>query len=289
MPQVINLKSSDKDYPELLNKIYDPPKELFVKGDVRVLCGKCIAVVGTRSATSYGKQIARRFSSELARSGFTIVSGLAEGIDTEAHAGALEAKGKTIAVFGCGIDKIFPAENVALAEEIQKNGALVSEYKPGTPAAQWTFPRRNRIISGLSLGVVMVEGHYDSGAMITAKLALDEGREVFAVPGNVELDQTKGPHWLIKQGAKLAESVDDILEEFGMKSGNVLNRKNGIDLSGLNADEAKVASVISGQSMHIDEISLKCGMGTAETLCVLSMLEIKGLVKQSPGKYFIIS
>lgn len=212
MSQIKIIKSSDKEYPELLKKIYDPPGELYAKGDTTLLNSKCLAIVGTRRATDYGLRTARRFAYELAQCGFTIVSGLAEGIDTEAHIGTLEAGGKTIAVFGCGIDQIFPAANKGLANDIEKSGALISEYGPGTPTAKWTFPRRNRIISGLSLGVVMVEGNYESGAMITAKLALDEGREVFAVPGNIEIDQTKGPHWLIKQGAKMAESVDDILE-----------------------------------------------------------------------------
>jgi DNA processing protein len=287
MSQINILRSTDKEFPELLKKIYDPPNELYVKGDLSSLSGKCLAIVGTRKATEYGKRIARELAKGLAQCGLTIVSGLAEGIDTEAHKGALEAGGKTVAVFGCGIDRVFPVENTKLAEEIEKNGALVSEYGPGTYAAKWTFPRRNRIISGLSLGVVMVEGHWDSGAMITAKLALDEGREVFAVPGNVEIDQTKGPHWLIKQGAKLVENVDDILQEFDLErvGGGEAKEERNCQLS---IEEIKIMSCLTKEPKHIDEISAQGNISAHEALGTLSILEIKGQVKQLPGKYFII-
>lgn len=288
MSQINVIKITDKEYPELLKKIYDPPDELYIKGDVSALNGKCLAIVGTRTATEYGKGISRKFAKELSRCGITIVSGLAEGIDTEAHKGALEAGGKTIAVFGCGIDQVFPASNIKLAEEIEKSGTLVSEYKPGTPTAKWTFPRRNRIISGLSLGVVMVEGHYDSGAMITAKLALDEGREVFAVPGSVEIDQTKGPHWLIKQGAKMAENIDDILEELDIEHVAREEPSKKPDYSGLSKEEARTISCLTKEPKHIDVISAESELETHEALGVLSMLEIKGMVKQLPGKYFIV-
>jgi len=288
MPQINIIKVADKEYPELLKKIYDPPQELYVKGDASALSEKCLAIVGTRTATEYGKAIARKYAKELSQYGFTIVSGLAEGIDTEAHKGALEGGGRTIAVFGCGIDQIFPASNINLAGDIEKVGALVSEYKPGTPAAKWTFPRRNRIISGLSLGVIMVEGHYDSGAMITAKLALDEGREVFAVPGNVEIEQTKGPHWLIKQGAKLAESIDDILEEFNIKRVEGSGKEKEIDRSQLSSDEVKVISCLTKEPKHVDRISAESGASSHETLGILSVLEIKGMARQLPGKYFVI-
>ena len=288
MSELKVIKSSDDRYPELLRKIYDPPEELYIKGDVDALSTKCIAIVGTRRPTQYGLSISKKLGEDLARSGFTIVSGLAEGIDTQAHKGALDAGGKTIAVFGCGIDQIFPAENISLAEDIEKNGALVSEYGPGTSAAKWTFPRRNRIISGLSAGVIVVEGGYESGAMITAKLALDEGREVFAVPGNVELEQSKGPHWLIKQGAKLVESVDDILEEFNMKRVTDGEPTKRIDHSQLSLDESSVIRILSKEPLHIDEISAKSGMDAAKALGILSVLEIKDLIKQMPGKYFVI-
>jgi len=288
MPQIRTIKITDNGYPELLKKIYDPPQELFIKGNEDALNNKCIAIVGTRAATEYGKNIARKFARELSQCGITIISGLAEGIDTEAHRGAIEGGGKTVAVFGCGIDRIFPAGNTELAEEIMKRGALISEYGPGTFAAKWTFPRRNRIISGLSLGVVIVEGGYESGAMITAKLALDEGREVFAVPGNIELEQTKGPHWLIKQGAKLTESIDDIIEEFDMKRVAGSSDKKKIDHSQLSSDEVRMISCLTREPQHVDRLSKECGLGPHETLGILSLLEIKGLAKQLPGKYFVI-
>ncbi len=289
------LKITDKEYPELLKKIHDPPKVLYSRGDASFLNSRCIAVVGTRTATAYGREVARRLSHDLSKCGFTIVSGLASGIDTEAHKGALAADGATIAVFGCGIDMVLPRENTELAEEIEKKGALVSEYEPGTPPAKWTFPRRNRIISGLSVGVVMVEGHWDSGAMITAKLALDEGREVFAVPGKVDIDQTKGPHWLIKQGAKLVENVDDILEEFNMERASdgeaaclPVGMAKHADHSQLSIEEGKIISCLTKEPKHIDEISAQSKLSSQEALGMLSILEIKGLVKQLPGKYFII-
>jgi DNA processing protein len=285
-PQV--LKLSENNYPDLLKKIYDPPKELYVRGDANILNSRCIAMVGTRIATNYGKGAAKRLAYDLSKNGFTIVSGLASGIDTEAHKGALDAGGKTIAVFGCGIDQIIPSENKKLAEKIENSGALISEYGPGIPAAKWTFPRRNRIIAGLSVGTVMIEGHWESGAMITAKLALEEGREVFAVPGNIEIDQTKGPHWLIKQGAKLVENVDDILEEFNMKRLSEGEKTRKVDHSQLSLDEIKVVSVLDGEPKHIDEISSISKLSAHEALGLLSMLEIKGAVKQLPGKYFII-
>ena len=287
MSQFNIIKISDKEYPELLKKIYDPPEELYIKGDPSSLNGKCIAIVGTRKATDYGKRIARELAKGLAQNGFTIVSGLAEGIDTEAHLGALEAGGKTVAVFGCGIDIVFPSSNSRLADEIEKHGALISEYGPGISGAKWTFPKRNRIISGLSLGVVMVEGHYESGAMITAKLALDEGREVFAVPGNVEIEQTKGSHWLIKQGAKLIENVDDILEEFDMERVGESKPKENRDCQ-LSIEEMKIIAGLTKEPKHIDEISIQSGIPAHEALGTLSMLEIKGQIKQLPGKYFII-
>ena len=288
MSQINIIRIADKEYPELLKKIYDPPEELYVRGDVSALNGKCLAIVGTRTATEYGKAIARKYAKELSQYGFTIVSGLAEGIDTEAHKGALEGGGKTVAVFGCGIDQIFPASNIKLAGDIEENGILISEYKPGTPAAKWTFPRRNRIISGMSLGVIMVEGHYDSGAMITAKLALDEGREVFAVPGNDEIEQTKGPHWLIKQGAKLAESIDDILEEFNIKRIEGSGKVKEIDHSQLSSDQVKVISCLTKEPKHVDRISAESGTSSHETLGILAVFEIKGMARQLPGKYFVI-
>jgi DNA processing protein len=285
---ITTLSQADPAYPNLLNKIYDPPKILYCRGNVDLLNSRAIAIVGTRTATLYGKETAKKLAYDLARNGFTIVSGLADGIDTEAHLGALEANGKTIAVFGCGIDRIFPSSNEELAKQIELSGLLVSEYPEEHPGAKWTFPRRNRIIAGLSLGVIVVEGHYDSGAMITAKLALEEGREVFAVPGNVEMEQSKGPHWLIKQGAKLVETSDDVLEEFNIEkiTSNIISKRP--DHSQLSLEESKVVGLFNIETLHIDDITLKSGMPAAQILGMLSMLEIKGIIKQMPGKYFAI-
>ncbi len=285
------LPLEDEDYPELLKNIYDPPPILYVKGQKLDKSDKMIAIVGTRRASRYGREIAQKLAFELASLGFTIVSGLASGIDTFAHRGALEAKGKTIAVFGCGVDIIFPAENRRLAREIEASGSLVSEFPLGTGTEKGHFPRRNRIISGLSMGVIVVEGHYDSGAMITAKAALDQGREVFAVPGNVDLDQSKGPHWLIKQGAKLVESVEDVLEEFNMVMPKGARSKaqgpRPEDLN-LSADERRIVSVLSLEPKHIDAVSVETKLSIPQVSSLLLMLEVKKIVRQLPGKMFVL-
>jgi DNA processing protein len=212
---------------------------------------------------------------------------MASGIDTLAHRGALEAEGRTVAVFGCGVDVVYPSENKGLAKSIEENGSLVSEFPLGTGTEKGHFPRRNRIISGLSMGVIVVEGHYDSGAMITAKAALDQGREVFAVPGNVELDQSKGPHWLIKQGAKLVESVEDVLEEFNMVMPKRIENENR-DYSNLPAEEQKIISVLSLEPKHIDNISVETKLSIPQVSSLLMMLEVKKLVRQLPGKMFVL-
>lgn len=283
---------ADDRYPELLKNIYDPPPILYSRGLDLEPAAKAIAIVGTRRASLYGKETARRLAFELAGRGFTIVSGLALGIDTEAHKGALEAGGKTVAVFGTGVDKVYPASNRQLAKEIEASGSLVSEFPLGTWTEKGHFPRRNRIISGLSLGTIVVEGHYDSGAMITAKQALDQGREVFAVPGQVGLDQSKGPHWLIKQGAKLIESVDDVLEEFNMigeDSRKQTAERRAQELSELSEEERGIVAVLSHEAKNIDVISAESGLPVAQTLGLLMMLEVKRIVRQQPGKMFVLS
>lgn len=282
----------DEDYPEALKNIHDPPAVIYIKGQLLSADKKAIAVVGTRVPTPYGLRIAQRLASELAQLGITVISGLALGIDAAAHEGALEAKGRTLAVLGSAVDEIFPKQNQKLAERIIENGALVSEFVLGTKPDHWTFPQRNRIISGLSLGTIVIEGGYKSGAMITAKLALDQGREVFAVPGNVELEQSKGPHWLIKQGAKLTESIDDVLEELSAvlqiaRTSNV-KPQTSKDLSDLSADEIKIINLLSKEPKHIDELSRLSGLAIARIATPLLSLEIKRLIKALPGKYFIL-
>lgn len=286
----------DDQYPQLLKNIYDPPPVLYVKGAGLKPDLKALAIVGTRKASCYGKEIAKKLAFELSSLGITIVSGMALGIDTAAHEGALEAKGKTIAVFGCGVDVIYPPSNRELAKEIEKSGTLVSEFPLGTGTEKGHFPRRNRIIAGLSLGTIVVEGHCDSGAMITAKCALDEGREVFAVPGNVSMDQSKGPHWLIKQGAKLVESVEDVLEELNSKlpTSNFKTNPNfqapmaKRDYSNLSPEEQKIVKVLSLEPKYIDNISVETGLSIPQVSSLLMMLEVKKIVRQMAVKMFVL-
>jgi DNA processing protein len=286
------LTLENDEYPVNLINIYDPPPVIYVKGQLPKIQEKSVAIVGTRKASRYGNETARKLAYELATLGFTIVSGMASGIDTAAHKGALEAGGKTLAVFGCGVDVIFPSENRNLSEQIKNSGALISEFPMGAKPDKGSFPRRNRVISGLSLGVIVVEGHYDSGAMITAKYAVDQGREVFAVPGNVELDQSKGPHWLIKNGAKLVESVDDVLEEFNMvKPGprpEAIGQRQK-DYSNLSEEEQEIVKVLSLEPKYIDSVSQESGLSTPQVSSLLMMLEVKKIIRQLPGKMFILN
>ncbi|HTY13664.1 MAG TPA: DNA-processing protein DprA [Candidatus Omnitrophota bacterium] len=290
----ISVLSEDSErYPELLKQIHDPPIVLYVRGELMPSDINAVSIVGTRVPTPFGLEVARRFARELASLGVTVVSGLAFGIDAAAHKGSLEVKGRTIAVLGSGVDNITPVGNIEVGMEIlDGGGAIVSEYPLGTTPGAWSFPRRNRIISGLSRGVIVIEGSYKSGAMITAKLALEQGREVFAVPGNIDSEMSRGPHWLIKQGARLTESIDDVLDELA----TVLNIKRaaarteryegkGIEL---NEEEKKVFSVMDARARYIDEIVERSGMEVQAVSSVLLTLEIKGLVKPLPGKYFVV-
>ncbi|OGB89185.1 DNA protecting protein DprA [candidate division WOR-1 bacterium RIFCSPHIGHO2_01_FULL_53_15] len=286
------LTLADKNYPKNLKNIYDPPPVLYVKGDLLPSDGRSLAIVGTRRASRYGLETAKKFAGELAALGMTIVSGLASGIDTAAHQGALEANGRTIAVFGCGVDVIYPPHNKEMSREIESRGALVSEFPMGARGEKGNFPRRNRIISGLSLGVIVVEGHYDSGAMITAKAALEQGREVFAVPGNVGLEQSKGPHWLIKQGAKLVETVEDVLEELNIQlqtSNFKTTNKSQTPKTrpaNLTPEEAKIYDALTDESKHLDSVAAEAGLPVHQASSLLMMLEIKKAVRQLPGKYY---
>lgn len=282
-------------YPKVLKNIYDPPPVLYVKGKELDPNEKSLAIVGTRRASRYGREIAKKLAYELSSLGITIVSGMALGIDTLAHQGAIEGGGKTVAVFGCGVDKVYPPSNRELAKQIESAGSLVSEFPLGTGTEKGHFPRRNRIIAGLSVGTIVVEGHYDSGAMITAKNALEEGREVFAVPGDIALDQSKGPHWLIKQGAKLVESVQDIIEELPIVIGKQIpdsklkkNRKER-DYSNLLPEEQKIVKALSLEPKYIDTISVETGLPTPQVSSLLMMLEVKKIVRQLPGKMYVLS
>lgn len=278
----------DKEYPDLLKKIYDPPMILYVKGEFTVKDDFPIAIVGTRQPTTYGKIQADKFSSELASQGITIASGLARGIDSVAHEAALKTNGRTIAVLGCGINVIYPPENKKLYDKIPNSGLLISEFPLGTKPDAQNFPSRNRIISGLSLGCIVVESGVLGGALQTAEFALDQGREVFAIPGNLGVKQAEGSNTLIQQGgAKLVRNPEDILVELELKLKPVIGKsipKPNVDI---NLFEQKILTVLEDKEMQIDNIATQTGLSTSDCLVNLLTLEFKGLVKQLPGKMFI--
>ena len=283
------LTLDDEKYPPRLKEIYDPPVVLYVRGEIIPGDEKAIAIVGTRRPSFYGRMITEDLSKKLAMRDFTIVSGLARGIDSAAHRGALAVKGRTIAVLGCGIDKVYPPENARLMKEVMSSGAVISEFPFGTKPDRGNFPRRNRIISGLSLGVIVVEAAKRSGSLITASCALEQGREVFAVPGKVDSPTSYGTHSLIKEGAKLVQDVDDIIEELGMQMEDSLcekETKGGVchELAG---DERKVYELLSSDPCHVDVICNRADMPASKVSSILMMLEVKGLVEQLPGKQFV--
>ena len=252
-----------------------------------------MAIVGSRRCTFYGREVASRLAADLASAGFTVVSGMALGIDTAAHEGALEAGGRTIAVLGCSVERSYPAANRDLMEQIINSGAVISEFSLDTPPLPQHFPRRNRIISGLALGTVVVEASQKSGALITAFYALDQNREVFAVPGNVGSPYSRGCHRLIKEGARLVETAEDIIEELGISAAGgsaaaeaaASAKEQKIDA--LEDAERRLLELIPYHPLHIDEIVRLSGADAARAGAYLISLELKGLVRQLPGKYFI--
>jgi len=268
----------DPDYPARLKEIYDYPPVLYVRGSLLSEDEWCLAVVGTRRATVYGRQVTEEIVADLARSRITIVSGLAKGIDSVAHSSALDAGGRTIAIFACGLDTVYPAENANLARRIMQQGALVSEYPLGTrPRAEY-FPRRNRIMSGLSLGVLVVEAGEASGAMITARLALEQNREVFAIPGSILSPASKGTNHLIQDGAKLVSHYSDILEELNLTA--VARQVELKEVLPASETESLLLKQLSAEPTHIDEVCRSSGLPTATVSSTLAMMELKGLVKQ---------
>jgi DNA processing protein len=283
----------DEEYPSRLKEIYDPPVVLYVKGEISQNDGKAIAVVGTRRPSFYGRMITEDLSKKLAMRGFTIVSGMARGVDSAAHRGALAVKGRTIAVLGCGVDVVYPPENAKLMKEIAVSGAVISEFPFGMKPDRGNFPRRNRIISGLSLGVIVVEAAKSSGSLITANFALEQGREVFAVPGKIDSPKSYGTHLLIKEGAKLVQDVDDIVEELGMQAGDSsagkeLKKQDTVGISPeLAGDEKKIFELLTTDPCQIDIICARLNMPANKVSSVLMMLEVKGCVKQLPGKQFV--
>lgn len=279
----------DKDYPELLKRIYDPPAFLFVLGRFEPDDRYALAVVGTRTPSLYGQKVTETFSSELSLQGVSIVSGLARGVDTLAHSATLKSGGRTLAVLGSGLDIPYPPENKKLLQTIAARGVVVSEFPMGTKPDAPNFPRRNRIISGLSLGTIVIESREDGGAMITASTALDQDREVFAVPGSVLEKRSAGPHRLIREGrAMLVSSTDDIVEELRTKLRPILKESRGPEtVIELTLFERKIVDALQSDPIHIDAISEVTGLSISDALVTLLGLEFKGLVKQLPGKFFV--
>jgi DNA processing protein len=277
----------DEAYPALLRQIPDPPPLLYVRGQPPPGDQWLIAIVGTRKATGYGRYAARKLAKELSSLGVGIVSGMARGIDTEAHLGALEVGGFTVAVLGCGIDVIYPPENASLYARIAERGLILSEFPPGTPPKPGHFPVRNRLISGISRGVVVVEAGHKSGALITADLALEQGREVFAVPGPINSSYSRGTNWLIKQGAKLVETAYDILEEYGLVLPTATTDQGCPGEVG--PEDEKILRLLSGGPVAFDDLVRITGYNTVELAQRLSVLEVKGLVRQLPGNQYVIS
>ncbi|RKD34423.1 DNA-processing protein DprA [Thermohalobacter berrensis] len=281
---------NDINYPDRLKEIYNPPKVLYVKGSLKVNDKLAIAIVGSRKATPYGKWASEKFAKELAKMDVTIISGMAVGIDTKAHEGALKANGRTIAVLGSGVDVIYPKSNKVLYDKIQENGAIISEYFPGTKPFPGNFPKRNRIISGLAIGIVIIEASEKSGSLITANHALEQGKEVFALPGNINSIYSRGTNLLIKDGAKVLTEVEDIFDEIKQlkeKSKKIKNQK--INLDNLSEDEAKIVKCIYEYPMHCDKISYHTGIEISKVNSILTILEMKGIAKQLPGKIFSLS
>lgn len=278
--------AEDDEYPKLLSKIDNHPQVLFVKGYFEKEDIRALAVVGTRKPTTYGREMAERFVEQLVACGFTIISGLARGIDGVAHRSALEAGGRTIAVLGGGVDRVYPPEHLGLAERISKHGAVISEFASGKLPVPGNFPARNRVISGLALGVLVIEGASHSGTKITASLAAEQGREVFAVPGPITSRQSQAPTDLIKLGAKAVSSVDDILEELSVETKSETTHKKRTDLTKLSKEEREVVKALNNGQMHADELIRKLGARPSSISSTLTMLELKGVVKHLGGMVY---
>ena len=313
----------DTGYPSRLAEIYDPPLVLFVRGQLLEQDENSVAIVGTRRATPYGLRMAEKFGRELAARGITVISGLAAGIDTAAHRGAIEAGGRTIAVLGCGVDVVYPPENKELMNAVALSGCVLSQFAMGVKPLPGHFPYRNRIISGLSQGTLVVEAPTSSGAMITARQAAEQGREVFAIPGQIGVNNSQGPHALIREGAKLTETVEDILVELNITSSEVSAQlsvaparvsprltntvvdqpvpppvlavptapqarapESTMQTISANPVERRVLTTLSPQGSHVDEIAAACKMSISEALSTLTLLELKGIVRQFSGKRF---
>lgn len=284
---VIVITWDDPAYPARLKEIYAPPPVLYVRGSIKIEDEWAVGVVGTRRATVYGREVTERIAADLARHKITVVSGMAKGIDAVAHRACLHAGGRTIAVLGCGVDVVYPPENLRLSQEIIAHGALVSDYPLGTKPDASNFPPRNRIISGLSLGVLVTEAGESSGAHITVNFALEQNREVFAVPGSILSPLSRGPNRWIQQGAKLVMTCQDILEELHLtQASQQLEMK---ELIPTNDIEAGLLKHLSAEPMHIDEVRRESGLPIAVVSSTLAMMELKGLVRQVGGMNYVLA
>ncbi len=299
---VATLDLADEHYPAWLRAIPDPPPVLYCDGSLEPGDRQAVAIVGSRQATPYGLRVTDALARELSRLGFTIVSGFARGIDAAAHRAALASGGRTVAVLGCGLDVDYPSGHASLRTEIAGSGAVLTEFAPGTAPFATNFPRRNRIISGLALGVVVVEAAEDSGSLITARLALEQGREVFAVPGPIDAPTSRGPHGLLKQGAKLVETVNDIVEELlpqletmrtplsqdFVATGAGGRRPFAPKPPDLSPEEQVVLRVIGREPRHLDDLTEQSRLPAAEVTRILLGLELKALVHQLPGQQYCL-
>jgi DNA processing protein len=289
------LNWTEPEYPQSLLQIYDPPVMLYVRGDPQILNLPSISIVGTRKPTLYGTQVAERLGRDLAARGLVIVSGMARGIDAIGHQGAMSANGRAIGVLGTGIDICYPKENKKLYEKVLERGAIIGEFPLGTHPAPENFPVRNRIVAGIPLGVIVVEGAQYSGSLITARLAMEFGREVFGVPGNVTQPASFAPNQLIKQGAKLVAGAEDVIEELPTPVRAALvqaeqpeaEQRNLLLAASLNTSEKKLYELLSAEEpRHIDDIVERSGLNSSEVLATLFDLEMKGIIRQLPGKQF---
>ncbi len=283
----------DERYPVQLKAIYDPPPILYMKGRLEPQDRQAVAIVGARRATEYGRWIAEQIARGLVAKGFTIVSGMARGIDGYAHRAAVSAKGRTVAVLGCGVDVIYPEEHRTLRNEIAAQGCLLSEFPMGTGPHPNNFPQRNRIISGLSLGTVVVEAGLESGALITARFALDQNREVFAVPGNLGAKTSLGTNRLIKQGARLVETAEDIVEELSPQLVSAAKPSDRPEVdqppADLSEEESALLKNLSHEPKHIDLITRETRLSSSQTSGMLLQLELKGHVRQLAGQLFVLN
>jgi DNA processing protein len=279
------LTLGDAEYPDRLREIADAPPVLYLRGALAVADAWAVAVVGTRRATAYGRHVTEKLVGDLARAGVTVVSGLARGIDTVAHKAALAAGGRTLAVLGSGLDRLYPEENARLAEGIAEQGAILTEYPLGTPPDAQHFPRRNRIVSGLTIGTLVVEADFKSGAMHTANHAAEQGRDVFAVPGSILSPASAGPNQLIKEGAKVVTSAEDVLEELHLTG--VAEQRAARAVLPSDPTEALLLGLLSAEPTHVDEVTRAAGLPASVVTSTLTLMELKGLARQLGGMLYV--